>query len=246
MQRFGDKASAVLAIHGAGGGGWEWALWQRVWCANASTLRAPDLMPAAGGLSQTRLTHYLAQMRDAAAALPHPVLVGASLGGLIALAIAADVEASALVLVDPLPPRGIVPRPAVRALPRDIVPWGSRRRFASTQRALFDADEAARLYAFRRWRDESSAVVREAAAGIEIVAPRCPVLVIACDGDEVVPTAASRALSQRLGAEFWRCDSSHVGPLLGRDAAAIALRVLAWTHAVTLHAAPSQVPLETE
>lgn len=246
MQRFGDNATAVLAIHGAGGGGWEWALWQRVWRAHGSTMRAPDLMPADSGLAQTRLTHYLAQMRDAAATLRRPVLVGASLGGLIALAIAADVEASALILVDPLPPRGIAPRPAVRALPHDIIPWGSRRRFASTQRALFDADEAARLYAFRRWRDESAAVVREAAAGIEVVAPRCPVLVIACDGDEAVPTAATLALARRLAAEFWRCDSSHVGPLLGRGAAAVAARVLAWTHAETLHTAPSQVPLGTE
>lgn len=246
MQRFGDNATAALAIHGAGGGGWEWALWQRVWRAHGRTLQAPDLMPADSGLAQTRLTHYLAQMRDAATTLRQPVLVGASLGGLIALAIAADVEASVLILVDPLPPRGIVPRPAVRAWPHDIIPWGSRRRFASTQRALFDADEAARLYAFRRWRDESAAVVREAAAGIEIVAPRCPVLVIACDGDEAVPTAASLALSQRLGAEFWPCDSSHVGPLLGRGAAAIAARALAWTHAETLSTAPSQVPLETE
>ncbi len=246
MQRIGDNATAALAIHGAGGGGWEWALWQRVWRAHTRTLQAPDLVPAGGGLAQTRLAHYLAQMRAAATALRRPVLIGASLGGLIALAIAADVDASALVLVDPLPPRGIVPRPAVRALPQDIVPWGSRRRFASTQRALPDADEAARLYAFRRWRDESAAVVREAAAGIEVAAPRCPVLVIACDGDEVVPTAASHALSQQLGAEFWRCDSSHVGPLLGRGAAAIAARVLAWTQAGTHHAAPSQVPLETE
>lgn len=246
MQRFGDNASAALAIHGAGGGGWEWALWQRVWRAHASTLQAPDLMPAHGGLAQTHLVHYLAQMRDAATALRRPVLVGASLGGVIALAIAADVEASAVVLVDPLPPYGIVPRPAMRALPHDVVLWGSRRRFSSTQRALPDADEATRLYAFRRWRDESAAVLREAAAGIEVAAPRCPVLVIACDGDEVVPTAASRGLSHQLGAEFWRCGSSHVGPLLGRGAAAMAVRALAWIHAETHYATPSQVPLETE
>jgi pimeloyl-ACP methyl ester carboxylesterase len=246
MQRFGDNATAALAIHGAGGGGWEWALWQRVWRAHGSILQAPDLMPAEGGLAQTRLAHYLAQMRNVATTLRRPVLIGASLGGLIALAIAADVEVSALILVDPLPPRGIEPRPAVRALPQDIVPWGSRRRFASTQRALFDADEGACLYAFRRWRDESAAVVHEAAAGIEVVAPRCPVLVIACEGDEAVPTAASLALAQRLGAEFWRCDCSHVGPLLGRSAAVVAARALAWTHTETLHTAPSQVPLETE
>jgi pimeloyl-ACP methyl ester carboxylesterase len=246
MKRFGDNAGAALAIHGAGGGGWEWAVWQRVWQAQGQTLHTPDLMPADGGVAQTCLADYVAQMRAAAAALPRPVLIGASLGGLIALSIAAEVEASALVLIDPLPPRGIEPRPVLRPFSDDIVAWGSRRRLASTQRALPDADDAARLYAYRRWRDESAAVVREATAGLTVAAPRCPVLVIACDGDEVVPTVASLALSESLGAEFWRCDSSHVGPLLGRDSAVIAARVQAWTQAATLHTNPSQVPLETE
>jgi len=246
MQRNEDSETAALAIHGAGGGGWEWAVWQRVWHAQGQTLHAPDLMPADGGLAQTRLADYVAQMRAAAAVLSRPVLIGASLGGLIALSIAAEVDASALVLVDPLPPRGVEPRPVLRALRDDVVAWGSRRRLASTQRALPDADDAARLHAYRRWRDESAAAMRDAAAGLTVVVPRCPVLVIACDGDDVVPTAASLALAQSLGSEFWRYDGSHVGPLIGRGAAAIAARVLEWTHAATLHTKPSQVPLETE
>ena len=236
----------TLAIHGAGGGGWEWAIWQRVWAAQACAFVAPDLMPMAGGLAQTRLEDYVAQMRRAAGLLRRPLLVGASLGGLIALAIAQEVDATAVVLVDPVPPSDVVPRPAARAIDGDVVPWGSRRRYDSTRRAMPDADAAAQMHAFRRWRDESAVVLREAEAGIAITRPRCPVLVIAATRDEAVPTAASAALARHLEASLWRCDVSHVGALLGRTAAETAARVLAWSHAETHHTGPSQVPPGTE
>ncbi|WP_386070712.1 alpha/beta fold hydrolase [Tahibacter sp. UC22_41] len=238
MQRNDDTAMPTLAIHGAGGGAWEWTIWQRVWQAQARPFAALELMPAVDGLAQTRLSDYLAQARTAARAMPRPCLVGASLGGLIALALAAEVDASALVLVDALPPRGVAPRPPLRVMHDDIVAWGSRRRFASTQRALPDADAAAQHYAFRRWRDESAAVLREAVEGLDVAPPRCPVLVIAAELDEAVPIEASRVLAQSLDATFWPLRASHVGPLLGRSAAAIAARALAWTQAVTLSTAP--------
>lgn len=238
MQRNDDTTMPTLAIHGAGGGAWEWTIWQRVWQAQARPFAALELMPATGGLAQTGLADYLHQARAAAQTLPRPWLVGASLGGLIALALAKDVDAAALVLVDPVPPQGIEPRPPLRAVDADIVPWGSRRRFASTQRALPDADAAAQHFAFRRWRDESAVVLRDAADGLAVTPPRCPVLVIAAELDEAVPTEASRALAQHLDATFWPLRASHVGPLLGRSAAATAARTLAWIQAVTVSTTP--------
>ncbi|WP_257389299.1 alpha/beta fold hydrolase [Tahibacter caeni] len=228
----------TLAIHGAGGGAWEWAIWQRVWQAQARSFVVPELMPAAAGLARTGLDDYVAQARAAARALLRPCLIGASLGGLIALALAKEVEASALVLVDALPPLGVAPRPPAKAVDGDIVPWASRRRFASTQRALPDADAPTQHYAFRRWRDESAAVLREAADGLAVTPPRCPVLVIAAELDESVPGEASRTLAQQLGAAFWPLRASHVGLLVGRRAADAAAHVLAWTQAVTLTAIP--------
>lgn len=238
---------STLAIHGAGGGGWEWAIWQRVWAAHDATLSAPDLQPAAAGLGATLLDDYLAQMRAAAALLPRPVILGASLGGLIALAIARQVQARALVLINPLPPAGIVPRPAGRGATADIIPWGSRRRLASSLRSLPDADAAAVLYAFRHWRDESAAVLDQAVTGLRVELPDCRLLVIASSDDDDVPSQASRNLAAACAAELWTLPgASHTGPLLGRDAAVLARRVFAWTQAATLHTAPSQVPLQAE
>jgi pimeloyl-ACP methyl ester carboxylesterase len=236
----------TLAIHGAGGGGWEWAIWQRVWRAHGRSFIAPDLLPVTAGLARTRLADYVAQMRAQASALQRPVLIGASLGGLVALAIARAANAAALVLVDPVPPSGIEPRPAARTITGEIVPWGSRRRFDSTRRSLSDADAAAQCFAFRRWRDESAAVLIEAQVGLDVTPPSCPVLVIAATRDEAIPTLASVELARRLDATLWRFDGSHVGPLLGRTAPVTAQRVIDWLRAETIHTDASQVPPVTE
>jgi pimeloyl-ACP methyl ester carboxylesterase len=137
-----ERAPVAVCVHGAGGGGWEWAIWARVFAARGWRVVAPDLLPVAEGLAATALADYRAQVLAwCAQASTPPVLIGASLGGLLALSVAAQANESALVLVNPLPPWGL---PAGAPAP-PIVRWGSARRFASTRRAMPDADDAARL-----------------------------------------------------------------------------------------------------
>lgn len=236
-ERDGGPA-CVVCVHGAGGGGWEWAIWARVLGARGHDVFAPDLVPDPRGLAATRFEEYRAQVIDWCRGLSQPpVLVGASLGGLLALTVVRDVHAAALVLVNPLQPSGLVdslPSPAV-------VPWRSRRSFASTERAMPDADDAARLHAFRRWRDESGAVLDDARAGVPIEAPACPVLVFASEHDADVPAESTGLLAATLEADFERIrGASHVGPLLGHSAARTAERVCDWLaqHAGAPHAAP--------
>jgi pimeloyl-ACP methyl ester carboxylesterase len=167
-------------------------------------------------------------VRDALRALPRPrVLIGASLGGLLAT-MCAD-QADALVLVNPLPPA-----PWHRQLPRRdwdaaIVPWQRNARLASTRDALCDANDAGAIFAFRHWRDESGKVMREAHAGIEVEKPGCPTLLIASAQDQDVPPEIILAMAGQ-----WHADrletlaSSHVGPLLGRGAREVARQAVAW------------------
>jgi pimeloyl-ACP methyl ester carboxylesterase len=222
----GDRP-AVVCVHGAGGGGWEWGIWARVLGVRGFEVLAPDLAAAEAGLAATRLSDYRRQVLGwCAAAAPRPVLVGASLGGLLALAAAREAAARALVLVNPLPPRGLgaAARPCAA-----VVPWGSRRSLAGTRRAMPGADDAARLYAFRRWRDESGAVLDEACGGIAADAPPCAALVVAGERDDDVPASSSRRLAAELEADFELvAGAGHVDPLLGRVAARTAERVADW------------------
>jgi pimeloyl-ACP methyl ester carboxylesterase len=162
--------------------------------------------------------------------LPRPrALIGASLGGLLAMA-CAD-EADALVVVNPLPSQ-----PWSASLPSkvwpDVVRWRSDARLASTRRALPDADDATVLFAFRHWRDESGAVLRAAQSGIDVAKPQCPLLCIVSTHDDDVPPELTRALAREWEAELLQAASpSHVGPLLGRGAPALAAQVAGWLSA---------------
>lgn len=227
------SACNALLVHGAGGGAWEWNLWRGVLEAHAIAAHALELQPAAVGLTATTLQDYRTQVRGALQALPRPrVLIGASLGGLLA-AMCAD-QADALVLVNPMPPA-----PWHRQLPRRdwgaaVMPWQRNARLASTRDALCDADDAGAIFAFRHWRDESGRVLREAHAGIEVENPACPTLLIASAHDQDVPPEIILAMAGQ-----WRVDrlealaSSHVGPLLGRKAPDIARQAVAWLNRLT-------------
>lgn len=218
---------SALLIHGAGGGGWEWNVWRGVFEAWGIRVCAPDLQPSAAGLAATRFGDYETQMRRALAMLPAPrAVIGASLGGLLAVRIANLADAA--VLVNPLPAAPWQQRLPSHAWP-EVVPWRHGARLNSTRRAMPDSDEATVMYAFRHWRDESGAVLREAYAGIEAQAPECPTLFVLSSQDEDVPPSLSAST-----ASAWRADAvetvatSHVGPLLGRAAPAIARQTVAW------------------
>ena len=145
-------APCALFVHGAGGGAWEWNVWTRVFTARGWRTHAIELEPVEGGYAATRLSDYRMQVEAAVRASSPSVLVGASLGGWLAYAVADAV--SALVLVNPLPPS-----PWHHALRRaepypDVVCWRDARRLDGTLAAMPDSDAAARLYAFRSWRNE--------------------------------------------------------------------------------------------
>jgi len=221
------RSRAALLVHGAGGGGWEWNVWRGVLEAAGFQVAAPDLMPVRGDVAATCFQDYQAQVRAAQAALPRSrVLVGASLGGLLALDAAEG--ADAVVLVNPLPPvPWHVDMPA-RDWP-DVVPWRRAARLSGTREAMPDADDATTLFAFRHWRDESGAVLREAGRGVAAARPACPMLCVVSEHDDDVPPSITWAMAEAWGAEVLQAVSgSHVGPLLGREAAGVASQAVEW------------------
>ncbi|MCK7592659.1 alpha/beta hydrolase [Pseudomarimonas salicorniae] len=217
----------VLMVHGAGGGGWEWNRWSGVFKAAGWTVSAPDLQPSPAGLAATTLDDYLCQLAGWIEALRPQALVGASLGGLLCLACPAA-RALPRVLVNLMPPAPECERMPLREPYPPVIPWASAGRFAGTFEAMEDADAAARLFAFRHWRDESGRVLNAARAGIEIDAPAAACLIVASEADHDVPAEISAALALRLGASLLRLPGGHLSPLLGERAHEPAAHAVAW------------------
>lgn len=226
-----SKAS-VIFIHGAGGGGWEWNIWTRIFRAHGFDTYAPDLLPSANGLPETSLGDYHRQVQQYLLSMASPkVIVGASLGGLLTL-MSAD-HADALVLINPMPPAPLHLQMPVHEQYPAIIPWQTNASLQSTRRALFDCDEMTCLFAFRHWRNESGAVMNAAMAGIDIVQPVCPVFVVASGKDSDLPFEVSQKLAINLNASFINLSaSSHVGPLLGKNAAQCAVQAVAFLNGI--------------
>ena len=247
-------APHAMFLHGAGAWGGQWAIWRRAFEAEGWRTAAPDRQPSSGGLAATRFDDHVAQCVDALASMSvaagptedrvAPVLIGASLGGLLALAVAASRAGSgagpsasrptaprALILVNPLPPAPWARELPPRVIDGDVVPWHSQGRFASTVRAMPGAAFTDRRHAFHHWRDESAALLREAQAGVPLPAPDVPVLVIASDADADVPPSLSAAFAKAIGASFATVAGGHVEPVMGASAAHAATLAMAWLEA---------------
>ena len=214
----------VIMVHGAGGGGWEYRFWEPAFQKAGWRVVARDLVPAPGGLARTRVADYVRQI---VAWTPRRhgrlVLVGASMGGPLALAAARRLHPEAVVLVNPVPPFGMPRKPSP-----PVVHWANGP-YRDTVDAMPDSDEATRRFAWPRWRDESGAVLNRLARGLRPPRPRGRVLVVISGKDADVPTALSRATARRLRADVETLPAaSHVGPLLGRNAPEVARSVLRW------------------
>lgn len=224
----------ALMIHGAGGGGWEWKFWQEEFERAGWKVVAPDLMPSDRGIAATTVEDYIEQVVQAASAAgERPVLIGASMGGILVLKAAERVTPRAVVLVNSVPPAGVEwSRRQQREEIPDVIEW-SKSPLKETADALWDSTREVIEWAHERWRDESGAVLRTLREGVQAEKPSCPVLVIASDKDTDISPEVSRRLAESLSGDFvlYR-EMSHVGPLLGRRAAAVAKHTLGWLEGI--------------
>lgn len=220
------KATVVM-IHGAGGGGWEYDLWKPVFEKAGYRVVARDLLPAVGGLTETRFEDYLRQVQMWRPVSGKVILVGASMGGLLAMKSAELETPSAIVLVNSTTPAGIGP---VRkgALAPPVIKWANGP-LRDTEISMPDSDRKTILWAWKKWRDESGAVVNEIRSGISVKKPLCRTLVVIGEKDTDILPSTSRKLAKWAGAEVLSYPGmSHVGPLMGTRARKVAGDIVAW------------------
>jgi pimeloyl-ACP methyl ester carboxylesterase len=157
---------------------------------------------------------FLSDTRRAAGALPHPLLlVGHSLGGILALKAAEQGACEAVALLAPVPPRGIIPLGRIRDLPPQLAQVGSLLSGGTFYPSFRQATamfmgripQPQRRDLYQRYTPDSARAVRTTYIPGVRVDPsrmRVPLLCLVGAEDATIPPKTVARLAQRYGGHF--------------------------------------------
>ena len=211
----------IILIHGMWSQAWVWRAWQTKFEEAGYRCTAVTLPGHAEGqpdeaLKRLGLADYVKAVSGVAKRFDRPVLIGHSLGGLVAQQVAAHTAVRGLVLVCSAAPGEIFPlRPKMLpGLARHFLRWDLWRQSFRLSRweaqyLLFNNIPKHRQDSFyRRLTAESGRLVfqlgfgRLNLAGSNRVAPsnvKCPILALAGVQDRIIPISVSRRLAAYYG-----------------------------------------------
>jgi pimeloyl-ACP methyl ester carboxylesterase len=250
----------VVLIHGAFCGGWCFSDMMPVFAARGFNCAAPDLpyhvpgptLPPNPALAKLGIADYTRDMAAFAKryATP-PIIVGHSMGGLIAQQLAAQGLARALVLLTPAPPWGVLPSTAdeinlakglMQASPfwdkalnpsfevakndslASLGPEAQKRIFA-----MFSPESGKALFEMFFWMFDI-----DHSTGVDIAKVTCPVLVVSGSADKVISAETGRNVAGLYANATFQEDPGRGHFLIMEDGAAkLAARCADWLASVT-------------
>ena len=216
-------AETIVMIHGMWGSGWYWENFKGFFESKGyrcviPTLRFHDMDPNAvpdPRLGTTSLLDYAEDLEKLIRELQvRPILMGHSMGGLLAQILGSRGLAKALVLLTPASPRGIIAlKPSViKSFWSGLTTWGFwrkpfRQTFAEaaysmlnlmpfeSQKSIYDqfvyeSGRAASEIGFWIFDSKKAARVDESKV-------TCPVLIIAGEKDRIVPVSITRKIAEK-------------------------------------------------
>ncbi|MGD9502634.1 MAG: alpha/beta hydrolase [Methyloceanibacter sp.] len=244
----------IVMLHGANEGAWCFDTWRSVFEGLGFACHAPDLIghgARAGDASKTLagvgMADYQAELETFLAEIPpQPVILGHSMGAVLAQRLAAKGLASALVLVAPAPRAGLLPQTeAEEKLGQDLMGLGAfwdrvinpdfalarvltlNRVPEDEQRAVFDrfGPESGRaFFELFFWMFDATG-----ATAVDPKAVTCPVLCLAGADDRLVSVATAKATAEAYpGATFAALEGHGHMLVLEPGAETIARRIAAW------------------
>jgi pimeloyl-ACP methyl ester carboxylesterase len=219
-----DKPPIVL-VHGAANSAVVWAYWQAAlaeagWASYAIDLRGHG-HSAPLDLSHTRMRDYVDDVSSLMSQLgPEPVLMGWSMGGLVAMMAASEGAPAACVALAPSVPSR--ERDAAAPLRPGVFGaefYGITGDDPDNQPAMPDLDREERMIALSSLGPESQLARDDRKAGIVIESMPCPLLIVTGTNDRLWPRATYDDL--RLPAQHLEIEgASHWGLVLSRRALA--------------------------
>lgn len=244
----------IVMLHGANEGGWCFDKFKAVFQGLGWTCHAPDLIGHGTKAADAAKTLVGIGMADYRADLeiflktvpPQPVLLGHSMGGVLAQQLATSGLARALILVAPAPRSGILPpTDGEKKLGQDLMGLGAfwktvinpdfdlariytlNRVPEADQRAMFDkfGPESGRaIFELFFWMFD-----RTGATMVDTGAVSCPVLCLVGADDKIVsPQTARATASAYRDATFWELKGHGHMLVLEPGADDIARRIADW------------------
>ena len=215
--RGGTRAYPLLLVHGMNGGSWYLENYLKAaatagWDAWAVNLRGHWGSRPVPDLGRVSVLDYVEDVRDCLRALGPAVVLGHSMGGLVAQKIAEEGAVTAAVFLASAPPRGIL-----------VLRWGVLSRMWRYAPAILGSrpfqprpEDAAALIAnglsretqerlYPRLVPESGLAARELALGsvnVDARRVRCPTLVVGAERDAITPAAVQRKIAAKYGAAY--------------------------------------------
>jgi pimeloyl-ACP methyl ester carboxylesterase len=242
--RRGDsQRPPVLFIHGMFGGAWQFDRWlplvaDRGYEARALNLRGHHGSRPVANLGAVSVMDFVDDALEAARAMGAPVVLGHSMGGLIAQKMAEAGAVRAAILLCAAPPRGI-PVTSLTLIGRQLkhLPAMLASRPINPDRSdadwlMFNRTPAAEADAiFERLTPESGTAGREMSLGaisVNQTHVKCPVLSVTSSDDRFVVPRIGRALAAKYAAEQFVAEGNAHLVISEAGWEKVASRVLDW------------------
>ena len=248
-------SKTVLMIHGMASGHWAWNNYRSVFEAAgyhcvAVTLPFHNSDPTADAhpkLGTASLLDYAAALEQQIRALPErPILIGHSMGGLLAQMLAARGLAQAAVLITPAPPAGILAlTPSVLKTFSPIIGrwnfWKKPFRFPQKTaeyailNRLSPAQQAAEYAQFVPESGRAAFEIgywiidRKKATQVDAKQVDCPMLVVGATEDRITPVSVVKQVAKKYPTATYRQYNQHAHMIMVENGwQSVAQDVLAW------------------
>ena len=229
----------VILVHGAANSASVWTFWQRELAIGGWPSYAIDLCGHGRSdpidLSHTSMHDYVADVRSLAMQfIRSPVVIGWSMGGLVAMMVAATgVTCACVGLAPSAPMRRINTSVVLRTGEFGAEEYGITNRDPEEQPAMPDLDREERTVALASLCRESRLARDERKAGIAIESLACPLLIVTGTTDRQWP--AKRYDNLWLRADYLSVEgASHWGLVLNRRALATTIPAVSHWIALTI------------
>jgi non-heme chloroperoxidase len=248
------KGAPLLFVHGAWGGSWYlrnylYAAALAGWDAWAVNLRGHAGSRPVADLGRVSVLDYVEDVGDCIRALGEAVVIGHSMGGLIAQKVAERCPVRAAVFLTSAAPHGVVVLrwPVVSRMGRYLPALLRERPFTATfeHAAALELNRLSperQAWAYGQLQAESGRAMRELALGaiaVDSASVRCPTLVVGAGDDRITPPGVQRRIAERYGSEYVEV-SGHAHMLMLEEGWERPFaRVLDWLDRVVAPTAPS-------